>query len=183
MFRWGDGVLEAPARASLPFRNLCALGFEPCGITEQGQHPSDASGHWRPLEAKGCITGPLALEARAGFLPGACGEGLVLFSQNPSGEAQSCKLQRGKGGRIGVGGGWKSVCVCVCVSWVSGGGSSCTVPPPFPAPPCPSHSPFPSPPLLSPCIDPSALPTAPHHLHQNPIFPSGPFTPLSNLIN
>lgn len=46
------------ARASVPFQNLSSSGFGPFGRTEQGQHPPEASGRWRPLEAKGCVTRP-----------------------------------------------------------------------------------------------------------------------------
>ena len=159
------GVL--PTRAAFPFRNLRPLGCEPCRITEQGQLPPEASGHWRPLEADGCVTRPLAVEAQARFLPGRCWGVAGTFLKSLTCEYSPCRLQRESRGCVCM---CMYVCVWVCVGacvcgceWVSEWVRRTMVLPPS-LPPCPTHS-------------------TPHHLHQNDIFSSGPFTPLSNLIN
>ncbi|KAF6075087.1 hypothetical protein HJG60_009485 [Phyllostomus discolor] len=101
----GSHGLHAPP--SVPFQNLSSLGFKPLGITEQGQHPPETSGRWRPLEAKGCVTRPLAVEAPERFSEDNAEDWLVpflkplLISEVPAGST---------GTRTGV-----CVCVCVCV--------------------------------------------------------------------
>lgn len=97
------GVL--PTRAAFPFRNLRPLGCEPCGITEEGQLPPEASGHWRPLEADGCVTRPLAVEAQARFLSRRCwGVAGPFLKALPVSTVPAGSKGKAEG-----------VCVCVCM--------------------------------------------------------------------
>lgn len=131
---------------SVTFQNLSSLGFEPLGITEQGQHPPETSGRWRPLEAKGCVTRPLAVEALPRFSEDVA-EGLLVPFLKPL-LISPGRLHRDKGRRVNVRARARA---------------------PYR---CQPYSPL-RPPKVSP----------PHPHHQNDSFPSGPCTPLSNLIN
>lgn len=69
---WVVGSWGLHAPVSVSFQNLSSLGFGPFRKPEQGQHPPEASGRWRPLEAKGCVTCPPGLGGAVKVLRGGC---------------------------------------------------------------------------------------------------------------
>lgn len=106
MFPAAAGAWGLRAHASFAFHGLSPFGVEPFGTTEQGQSPPEASGSWRPLKAKGCITSPLAAEAQAReVLTGGCRGLAGTFPKT-----LACRY-----GSTGSQGGRVRACVHVCV--------------------------------------------------------------------